>query len=122
VADPAPGPFELEEVAGGFTSPVGMAVPPDGSGRIFVVDQVGLIHVVTADGKVLDTPFLDVSEEMVELNAGYDERGLLGLAFHPDYADNGRFFVYYSAPLRGGAPPGFDHTSHVSEFTVSADP
>lgn len=122
VTDPGPGPFELEEVAGGFTSPVAMAVPPDGTERIFVVDQVGLIHVVLPGGEVLDEPFLDVSEKMVEIDPGYDERGLLGLAFHPDYADNGRFFVYYSAPLRGGAPPDFDHTAHLSEFTVSADP
>jgi hypothetical protein len=59
---------------------------------------------------------------MVTLNPNYSERGLLGLAFHPDYATNGKFYVYYSAPLRAGAPPDFNHTSHVSEFLVSADP
>jgi glucose/arabinose dehydrogenase len=122
ITDSGPDPVELEEVAGGFTSPVGMAVPPDGSGRIIVVDQVGLLRVVTAEGEVLGTPFLDVADRMVDLSEDYDERGLLGLAFHPDYAANGRFYVYYSAPLRDGAPDDFDHTSHVSEFTVSADP
>jgi hypothetical protein len=53
------------------------------------------------------------------LSPGFDDRGLLGLAFHPDYTQNGQFFVYYSAPLREGAPQGFDHTARISEFSVS---
>lgn len=111
----------LELVIEGLVHPVNLAHANDGSGRLFVVDQVGQIWVITADGKMLDEPFLDISDRMVELEAGYDERGLLGLAFHPDYANNGRFFLYYSAPLRDGAPEGWNHTSHVSEFAVSAD-
>jgi glucose/arabinose dehydrogenase len=122
VTDPGPQRVALEEVAGGFTSPVGMAMPPDGSGRYVVVDQKGLLRVVTAGGEVLDAPFLDLRDRMVNVQEGYDERGLLGLAFHPGYATNGRLFVYYSAPLRDGAPNSFDHTTHVSEFTVSTDP
>ena len=112
----------LHLVADGFTSPVQLVAPPDGSGRLFVVDQVGLVHVIAADGSVLPDPFLDVRTRLVTLRTNFDERGLLGLAFHPGYASNGRFFVYYSAPLRDGGPTGFDHTSHVSEFQVSADP
>lgn len=109
-------------VAEGFTSPVHLTEAPDGTGRLFVVDQAGLIHIITPDGQLLAEPFLDVSDRIVNLNPFFDERGLLGLAFHPDYASNGRFFVYYSAPLREGAPAGFNHTSHISEFHVSADP
>ena len=109
-------------VADGLTAPVALVEPPDGSGRLFVVDQVGLIRVIDADGSLRPAPFLDLRSRIVPLMSAFDERGLLGLAFHPNYASNGRFFVYYSAPLRPGAPSGFDHTSHISEFRVSADP
>lgn len=109
-------------VTDGFTSPVFLGEIPDGSGRLFILDQVGQVRLLTPAGELLAEPFLDVSDRMVSLSPGFDERGLLGLAFHPDYASNGRFFVYYSAPLRPGAPAGFNHTSHISEFQVSADP
>lgn len=111
----------LELVAEGFTHPVMLAEAPDGTERLFVADQTGAIWVVMPDGTLREEPFLDISDRVVELNPGYDERGLLGLAFHPDYATNGRFFVYYSAPLRAGAPAEFNHTSHLAEFEVSAD-
>ncbi|MCI0393366.1 MAG: PQQ-dependent sugar dehydrogenase [Chloroflexi bacterium] len=111
----------LELVAEGFTSPVALVSPPDDSGRLFVVDQIGLIHVIAEDGTLLEEPFLDLQASIVTLETEFDERGLLGLAFHPDYAENGRFFVYYSAPLRPEAPQDWDHTSHISELTVSAD-
>ncbi len=120
-----PEPFEpvigLELIADGFTAPLALMPSGDGSGRLFVLDQVGQIWILTEDGELLDQPFLDVSNLMVGLSPSYDERGLLGLAFHPNYAENGRFFVYYSAPLRGDAPEGWDHTSHVSEFRVSEE-
>ncbi len=107
-------------VAEGLAHPIVVVASPDATGRLFIADQTGQIHVVGADGSVAAEPFLDLGGRMVGLNPGYDERGLLGLAFHPDYASNGRFFVYYSAPLRAGGPAGFNHTSHVSEFVVSA--
>jgi glucose/arabinose dehydrogenase len=112
----------VRTVAEGLTSPVTLTSPGDGSGRLFVVDQAGLIRVLMPDGTLRPEPFLDVRSRMVALMPGFDERGLLGLAFHPQYAANGRFFVYYSAPLRAGGPAGFNHTSHISEFRVSADP
>jgi glucose/arabinose dehydrogenase len=110
----------LQLVAQGLAAPVALAEPADGSKRLFIADQTGLIRIVGADGALLAAPFLDLRSRMVGLSPAYDERGLLGLAFHPDYAKNGRFFVYYSAPLRSGGADGFNHTSHLSEFRVSA--
>jgi glucose/arabinose dehydrogenase len=107
-------------VAEGLTSPLTAMNPPDGTGRLFIVDQVGLIRIVTADGVLLPGPFLDLRAQIVPLMPDFDERGLLGLAFHPQYAQNGRFFVYYTVPLRPGGPEGFDHTGQISEFSVSA--
>jgi glucose/arabinose dehydrogenase len=109
-------------VADGLTAPVYMIEAPDGTGRLFVLDQIGLVRILTPEGDLLEEPFLDVRDRMLTLRTTFDERGLLGLAFHPDYASNGRFFVYYSAPLRPSAPSGWDHTSHISEFHVSSNP
>jgi glucose/arabinose dehydrogenase len=110
----------LRTVAEGLTAPVYLVSPPEETRRLFIVDQAGAIYVVDEEGEMLEEPFLDLQDRIVELREDFDERGLLGLAFHPDYAANGRLFVYYSAPLRPEAPADFDHTSHVSEFSVDA--
>lgn len=115
----------VELVAEGFTAPVDLEPAPDGSGQMYVVDQIGVISVIGPDGQMMDSPFLDIQDRLVELQTGFDERGLLGLTFHPDYANNGRFYVYYSAPPREGAPADWANTNRVSEFTASdgvADP
>ena len=109
-----------EVIAEGLVSPVELTAP-EGDARRFVVDRVGKIYILNADDTRLKTPFLDLSDKLVELQADFDERGLLGLAFHPNYAENGHFYVYYSAPLRESAPDNWDHTTHVSEFTLLAD-
>ena len=111
----------LELIAEGFTSPVALVAPQDESDRLFVVDQVGMIWILS-EGNSIEMPFLDLRDHIVQLNAFYDERGLLGVAFHPDFAMNGLFYVSYSAPLQSGLSPGvWDHTTYISEFTVSAD-
>jgi glucose/arabinose dehydrogenase len=112
--------IRLEKVAGGFSSPMMIAVPGDGTGRIFVADQIGVVRIIAPGDTVPVTPFLDLRDRMVRLSAGYDERGLLSLAFHPEYKSNGRVFVYYSAPLQQGAPSGWSCTNHLSEFRVMA--
>jgi glucose/arabinose dehydrogenase len=113
----------LELIAEGFTSPVALVTPQASreSDRWFVVDQVGIIWIIS-EGKRIAIPFLDLRDRIVELNAFYDERGLLGLAFHPDFARNGRFYVSYSGQLRAGlSTDEWDHTTYISEFTVSVD-
>ncbi len=98
----------LEQFATGLDRPVFLTAPPGDLDRIFVVEQhTGSIRIVsTNDGSVLDTPFLTISG----LPTGF-EQGLLGLAFHPDYDNNGHFFVYYTDP----------HTQ-VVRYTVSGSP
>jgi glucose/arabinose dehydrogenase len=117
----------LRPVASGLVSPVKMVSPPDTSGRLFIAEQNGPIKILI-NGTVLETPFLDLTAETVVVNTGYDERGVLGMAFHPDYATNGRFFVRYSRPRPGkagepcfGTPRGC-HEEVLAAFTVSSDP
>lgn len=111
----------LDRIADGFTSPVALIDPGDGSERLFVVDQTGLIWIVS-NGKRNESPFLDVREQIVALSSFYDERGLLGLAFHPGFVNNGRFYISYSGPLQSGlSPDEWDHTTYISEFTVSSN-
>lgn len=78
-------------VTEGLESPLFLTQPGDGSGRIFVVEQPGRIRVLERH-TLLPAPFLDITKQV--LSGG--ERGLLGLAFHPDYRHNGRFFVNYT--------------------------
>lgn len=99
-------------------SPVALAVPGDGSNRLFICQKEGKVWIVQ-NGKLLANPFLDVSSQMVKINPGYDERGLLGMAFHPDFIKNHKFYVYYSAPSNN---PESDHKSILAEFQVSANP
>jgi glucose/arabinose dehydrogenase len=109
----------LDLIATGFAAPLALVPSPDDTGRLFVVDQIGQIRIIDEEGVVLDEPFLDLGDRMVGIRENFDERGLLGLAFHPDFSENGRFFIYYSVPLQTGAPSSYDHTSRISEFKTS---
>lgn len=113
-------PVGLSRIAGDFIAPMMVTGANDSSGRMFVVDQIGVVKIIRPDGTVGTTPFLDIRDRMVPLAGTYDERGLLSIVFHPDYRNNGRFFVWYSAPLRTNAPVGWDSTLHLSEFRVSS--
>lgn len=115
-ATSVPVTVKLQLIASGLTSPVAAAHAGDGSDRIFICEQRGQILIVDSNRTLLPQPFLDLTASVTNLSPGYDERGLLGLAFHPDYEANGRFYVYYSTPTSG---PGVNHASRLSSFQVT---
>ena len=112
------GDVALEPLVSDLVAPVGLVVPRADDGRAFVLEQTGKIHILRG-GQRDRVPFLDLSDRIIRLDGEYDERGLLGLAFHADFATNGRFFVYYSARPPADAPPPADHTNRLSEFRLS---
>lgn len=116
-ASPSGMPVRLEVVASNLVSPVSMTFPPDGTDRLFVCEQTGKVLVVDSARNLLPAPFLDLGTNVQVLSGGYDERGLLGLAFHPGYATNRKFYVYYSGPKSGA---GINHESILAEFLCSA--
>ena len=137
---PSPIRIELEPVASGLTAPVALVADPQDRQRLYVVDQVGLVRVIDR-GQLLDAPLMDVSERLVaplgvlgSFDADdYDERGLLGLAFHPGFADPGspghrRLYTHTSESVQG--PADFtidlpanqvDHQSVITEWQVATD-
>ncbi len=145
--DPIPGPIEkgnirieLETIASGLVAPVYLTHAGDGTDRLFVVDQPGKIWLIE-NGQLLSIPFLDVTGRVympgffgtLDVN-DFDERGLLGLAFHPDFAKPQspgyqKIYTYTSElndfssdfttePLPAGTV--FDHQSVIAEWTVDA--
>jgi glucose/arabinose dehydrogenase len=107
-------PVQTQLITDGLSLPTAFAEPADHSGRLFVCEQEGRIRIIK-NCTLLPTPFLDISDEIVK-KEGYDERGLLGLAFHPDFAKNGKFYVYCSMPAKAS---GANHRSVVREYTVA---
>lgn len=97
----------LELYKDGFNSPVDLAHA--GDERLFVVEQSGRIKIIAADGTIQNQPFLNLNNR---ISSGGGEQGLLGLAFHPDYANNRYFYVNYTAG---------NLSTRISRFTASAD-
>lgn len=101
--------IELELVAEGLIDPINVASA--GDGRLFIVERVGRVRILDGNGQLLEEPFLDVQDTVM---TGFLEQGLLGLAFHPNYAENGRFFVNYTDGRTNG-------DQWVVEYQVSGD-
>ena len=100
--------IDFEEVATGLSNPLWITSPPDDP-RLFVLEQTGAVRIIQ-DGALLPDPFLDIGDRITTEGS---EQGLLGLAFHPDYATNGAFYVYYTDT---------DGTVVVSRFSATDDP
>jgi glucose/arabinose dehydrogenase len=103
VSQPQPQPggppaLALAAFVSGLASPIGIEAPNDGTGRLFVLEQGGRIRIIQ-NGALVATPFLDVSSKAGFVSGG--ELGLLGLAFHPSFNPNRRFFVYYTRSVSG---------------------
>jgi len=111
----------LQLIASNLVSPLSVIECPDGTKRLFIVDQAGKIYIVPNGGTMITTAFIDLTAQMVALSAAYDERGLLSMAFHPNYSTNGKFYVFYTAlPRPGGPGTGWNNLTRISEFKVSA--
>jgi glucose/arabinose dehydrogenase len=128
---PDPRPYEWQKVLSGFRLPVFLSEAGDCSGRLFIVTQPGVIFIAR-EGVVLDEPFLDLQDRVSRPNQNgyYGERGLLGLAFHPRFLENGYFYVNYTdldgntVIARYTASPGSDRADLQSEvqYLTAAQP
>ena len=115
VTGSVPDSVALEPLATGLQFPVDVVFAPDAD-RGYIAERSGLVHVHESGG-LRDEPFLDL-RDAVEAQG---EKGLLGIEVHPQFAENRRLFVRYSAPRRSGTPENYDHTFVLAEFEVSGD-
>jgi glucose/arabinose dehydrogenase len=115
---------DLQLVADGLVSPI-QVVSARGTKNLFIVDQIGKIWLIDTNGVRSPTPFLDLSSRIVKLNGNNDERGLIGLAFHPDFEiNNCRYYVYYQVPPRPGGPvpsAKWNNLSRISHFQADCN-
>ncbi|XP_071962454.1 HHIP-like protein 1 isoform X2 [Antedon mediterranea] len=86
----------LEEFANGLRNPLLAVHANDSTHRLYIAEQLGLVYIYLRNGSRIDEPFLDLQSAVLTSTRRGDERGFLGLAFHPDYKNNNRLFVYYT--------------------------
>ncbi len=110
----------LKLFAEGFVEPT--AFVPIDNGRVLITDQLGKVRLLNKDTKAGEKTVLDLGGKLSKHNTNaFDERGLVGAAVHPGFANNRKFYLYYSAPLRESAQTNWDHTARLSEFTLGKD-
>ena len=113
-----PGAIDLQEIATGLANPVAITHAGDGSGRLFIVELAGRI-LVLQPGTAVPTVFLDISKSGLKLVLTGVERGLLSVAFHPDYPTTPFFYVFYTA-MDGDLVNLGDLV--IARYSVSVDP
>ncbi|KAG2457579.1 HIPL1 protein, partial [Polypterus senegalus] len=105
----------LEEVANSLRNPLAMVHANDGTHRFFIAEQVGVVWTYLPDRSRLEKPFLNISKAVLTSPWEGDERGFLGLVFHPQFKFNGKLYVYYSVEV------GFDERIRISEFRIDSN-
>lgn len=105
---PDPSGYIWVQVVDAITAPTDIQNAGDGTGRLFILEQPGLIRILQ-NGQILETPFLDISNRV---GSAGSEQGLLGLAFHPSFSQNGYFFVNYTDQ---------NGNTHISRFSANGD-
>jgi glucose/arabinose dehydrogenase len=108
VVFPDPSGYQWQSIASGLDRPLDIQNAGDGSGRLFIVEKPGRIRIF-ANGQLLETPFLDITDRV---NDSSNEMGLLGLAFHPNYEQNGFLYVNYTG--KGG-------NTFIARYQASGD-
>ncbi|XP_048827556.1 hedgehog-interacting protein-like isoform X1 [Brienomyrus brachyistius] len=107
------------EVAGGLRQPVGAVHCGDGSQRLFILEKEGVVRILTPSKVLIRKPFLNIHKLVQAGTKGEDERGLLSLAFHPNYKKNGKLYVSYTTNQERWAMGPHDHILRVVEYTVN---
>ncbi len=103
--------LNVQKIGDDFEALTNVAFP--GNGDMWVLEQAGKIWIIR-NGKRLDAPLLDMTSKIVKLHNGYEERGLLGIAFHPQFKTNKKFYLFYSRPSST-----FNHTGVVAEYKLT---
>jgi glucose/arabinose dehydrogenase len=104
--------LRLEPITNGLSRPVQLVSPPNDNTRLIILEQTGLVRLVKS-GQLMVAPFLDLTTRVFPPQAAADERGALGIVFHPQYASNGAFFVYYIDQT---------HSIVIDRFQISGNP
>lgn len=113
----------MEPFSAQFRNPIFLKHADDGTKRMFIGEQIGQVHIMYSNGYMLPEPFLDISYDIKTSAYKGDERGMLGMAFHPNFKTNKKYYIYYSTYLSEYEELNVaaDHKIRIEEFKVLDD-